>query len=319
MPNTNINKFAAFVILLAVGVLAQTGCGVLSPSGAAQNDTSEVHRYGSPIFAGFLQSDDLKEASGVAASKCQPDVYWTHNDSGDGPLVYAINRKGEHLGVWKIADAGNKDWEDIATYLDAEGGCSIIIADTGNNELKRNDLTIYRISEPRVSNDSRISSNKAPLSGPSADSLLFSYPDSPHDAEALLVHPGTGDIFVLTKSRNAPSGVYKIEPKFGGSDQVAMKVAEIKVPAVPNGTVTGGDISPDGKRLVVCDYFAGYELALPEGAGNFNEIWSQKPVRIDLGEREIGEAVAYTQDGSAIIALSEKRHTPVIFVEIIAK
>jgi hypothetical protein len=319
MPNTNINKFAAFVILLAAGVLTQTGCGFLSPSGAAQNNSYEVVRYGSPVATGALQSDDLREASGVAASKCQTDVYWTHNDSGDGPLVYAINGKGEHLGVWKITDARNKDWEDIAAIRDAAGGCSIIVGDIGNNELKRDDLTVYRFGEPAVSADSRDSSKAEPLAGPAAGSLLFSYPDSPQDAEALLVHPSTGDIYVLTKSRNAPSGVFKIKSNFDGSSQTAVSLAEIKVPAVPNGTVTGGDISPDGRRLVLCDYFAGYELTLPEDAASFDEIWSQKPVRIDLGEREIGEAVAYTRDGSAVIALSEKRHTPVIIVERIAK
>ena len=319
MPNTNINKFAAFVILLAAGVLTQTGCGFLSPSGSAQNDPSEVALYGSPVVTGALQSNDLREASGVAASKCQTDVYWAHNDSGDDPLVYAINGKGEHLGVWRIANALNRDWEDIAAFRDTAGGCSIIIADTGNNELKRDDLTVYRVAEPIVSDVSKNSSKADPLAGPPAVSLLFTYPDSPHDAEALLVHPMTGDIYILTKSRNAPSGVYKIKPNFDSLGQTAVSIAEIKVPAVPNGTVTGGDISPDGRRLVLCDYFAGYELTLPENAVNFDEIWSQKPVRVDLSEREIGEAVAYTRDGSALIALSEKRHTPVIFVERIAK
>ena len=319
MPNTNINKFAPFVILLAAGVLTQTGCGSLSPSGTAQNDPSEVALYGKPVVTGTLQSKDLREASGIAASKCQTDVYWAHNDSGDDPLVYAIDGKGKHLGAWKIANAINRDWEDIAAFRDTAGECSIIIADTGNNELKRGDLTVYRIAEPTVSDDSRNSSKADPLAVPQASSLLFTFPGSPHDAEALLVHPMTGDIYVLTKSRNMPSVVYRIKPEFDGQSQTAVRVADVKVPAVPNGTITGGDISPDGRKVVLCDYFAGYELKLPDGAASFDEVWAQKPIRIDLGEREIGEAVAYTQDGAAVIALSEKRNTPVVFVESIAK
>lgn len=315
MPNKNINKFAAFVILLVSNVLSQTGCGIVSPSVSTENDISVTAPYGKPVVTGSLQSNDLAEASGVAASKCQPDVYWTHNDSGDGPFVYAINGKGEHLGVWKISDARNRDWEDIATMRENTGECSVIIGDIGNNELERDDLTIYKVAEPTVSTGSKASSRKEPLPGASAISLSFSYPSSPNDAEALLVHPVTGDIYILTKSKNAPSVVFKLTPRFDGQRQSAVRVAEVKVPAVPNGSITGGDISPDGGKVMLCDYFAGYELALPESSASFDEVWTQKPVRIDLGGREIGEAVAYTLDGNAVIALSEKRKTPVIVVE----
>jgi len=67
----------------------------------------------------------------------------------------------------------------------------------------------------------------------------------------------------------------------------------------------------DGKRLSWCDYVAGYELALPEGTANFDEIWKVRPVRVDLGKRDLGEAVAYSADGSFVIAVSEKKHTAV--------
>ena len=88
------------------------------------------------------------------------------------------------------------------------------------------------------------------------------------------------------------------------------KVSDLTVPAIPNGSITGGDISPDGKHLILCDYFSGYEFDLPAGA-DFDAIWKQRPARVDLGEREIGEAVAYSADGSFVIAVSEKRNTSV--------
>src|SRR5690606_24534143 len=89
------------------------------------------------------------------------------------------------------------------------------------------------------------------------------------------------------------------------------KVADVTVPAVPYGSITGGDISPDGKRVILCDYFSGYELILPDGMADFEAIWEQKPSRVALGERRIGEAVAYSADGSFVIAVSEKRNTSV--------
>jgi hypothetical protein len=35
--------------------------------------------------------DELAESSGVAVSRTQPGVLWSHNDSGDGPTLYAID------------------------------------------------------------------------------------------------------------------------------------------------------------------------------------------------------------------------------------
>ena len=95
---------------------------------------------------------------------------------------------------------------------------------------------------------------------------------------------------------------------------VAQKVADLTVPNVPNGQLTGGDISPDGRRVVLCDYSWGYELQLPAGAKNFDEIWNTKPDRIDLGKLPQSEAIAYMSDGSTIIATSEKKHPPIVEV-----
>ena len=87
------------------------------------------------------------------------------------------------------------------------------------------------------------------------------------------------------------------------------------MPAVPNGYLTGGDISPDGQRVIICDYSQAYELVLAENAAGFDEIWRVKPVVVDLGERWQGEAVCYSVDGMSIFATSEGRNSPVIEVK----
>ena len=148
-----------------------------------------------------------------------------------------------------------------------------------------------------------------------AEVLIYEYPDARRNAETLLVHPATGDIYVLTKSKKEPVSVYKLKPDFGGGKQRAARVAEFAVPAVPNGLLTGGDISPDGKHVVLCDYVYGYELSLPALASNFDDIWKQQPLRFDLGDRKVGEAVAFTLDGDAVIAISEELNTPVFLVK----
>lgn len=93
------------------------------------------------------------------------------------------------------------------------------------------------------------------------------------------------------------------------------KIADFAVPALPNGFVTGGDISNDGKRVVICDYFAAYEIVLPEKSKSFDDIWKQKSEIVQLGERTQGEAICYSADGAAVYATSEKEDSPVIKVD----
>ena len=310
MPNTNINKFGPFVILVFLVLLGTAGCSLLSPSGTAGDVSGSDAPYEKPVVSGKLESPDLKEASGIAASKCQPDVFWTHNDSGDDALFYAIDSKGKHLGVWKVGNAANRDWEDIEAIKSGDK-CYVLIGETGDNDRKHERIAIYRVEEPAVTPEAGSSNAKNPLSAANATVAYINYPNEKHDAEALLAHPTSGEIYLLTKSRNEPSHIYKFTPKFEGETQTLTVVGEITVPAIPNGSITGGDISSDGKRVVLCDYFSGYELSLPDGSASFDEIWKQRPLRIDLGERAIGEAVAYSADGSFVIAISEKKHTPV--------
>lgn len=314
MPNKNITKFKAFVIFVAMLSTALTSCNSFSRSGSAQTPVSQ--EFGEPRTVGRLESPELNEASGLAASKCQPKVYWTHNDSGDDAFIFAISGEGDHLGIWKVAGATNIDWEDIEAIKDKGGNCFIYIGEIGNNDRARSGGTVYRLAEPKADDMARNSSQKDPIETNTVDALRFEYPDSRHDAETLLVHPVTGDIYVLSKRTNGPSGIYKLKPDFSATDpQVAVKLGEIAVPAVPNGLLTSGDISSDGKRVALCDYFSGYELTLPMTAKDFDEIWQQKPVRFDIGKRDTGEAIAYSIDGNTVVAVSEKKNTPVIQVQ----
>jgi hypothetical protein len=142
------------------------------------------------------------------------------------------------------------------------------------------------------------------------------YPDFDQDAETLMVEPKSGDIYIVTKRVSGPSGVYRVKPNFDNTEtQRSEKVTELSVPAIPNGFVTGGDISPDGTRMVICDYAQAYEWSLPDNVTQFDEIWKQEPTRIDLGKRHGGESVSYSASGSSVFASSEGRNSPLIEVK----
>ena len=298
-----IAKFCVFVILVSF----EFGCSGFQAGEHFDIDNSP---YDPPHLWGRIESKDIAEASGLAASKCQPDVLWTHNDSGDDAFLYAVSPHGKDLGTWKINGATNQDWEDIATDRAPTGECRIYIGDIGNNGKDKGQGTIYRVAEPRLSPDGVKSDRKNPLVIEAVESLSYSL-DTRSDAESLLVHPTNGDIYILTKRKEGPSSVYKLAPNFGGQPITGTKIAEISMPAIVVGLLTGGDISPDGKRVVLCDYVAGYELTLPDGTRNFDDIWKQKIVRFDIGKREVGEAIAYSADGNAVYSTSEGTNAPI--------
>ena len=315
MLNKNITKFFGFVISLTSICLILTGCSLVSSSEnqPKNNIENQSEDYAAPKVVGKIESSEIKESSGLAASRCNQNVFWTHNDSGDEALIYALDASGKKLGTWKVSEAQNKDWEDIATIKNEKGECFLYIGDIGNNERLKSEMTIYRVREPQVLLENKSSSKKKPLATENAEAIKFVYPEIRHDAETLLIHPQTGDIYILSKRVSGASAVYKLKRNFDLTKTITLeKITDLSVPAIPDGLLTGGDISPDGKRVVVCDYFNAYEIVLPEKAENFDEIWKEKLSVVELGKREQGEAICYSADGNSIFATSEKKNSPMI-------
>ncbi len=304
-----ITKFFPFVILFFASSIIFSGCS-LGPV-EKQAIHKSVH-YLAPKMTGSIADHEIDESSGLIASKCQPGVLWTHNDSGDEAFVYALAPSGTKLGTWRVPGAKNIDWEDIAGYKDNSGKCFIYIGEIGDNDAKRAEHIVYRIREPRVTPDDANSTRAEPRQAEPAEIVRFTYPDGNHDAETLMVNPKTADIYVMSKRMSGPSGVYRIKGNFvSGSSVKAEKVADVSMPAIPNGYVTGGDISPDGRRVIISDYSAGYEFVMPDGSSNFDDIWKQEPETVDLGKRKVGESVCYSPDGNAIYASSEGKGAPI--------
>src|SRR4051812_12486685 len=99
MPKKIITKFRAVVISFAALTALFSACSDISSKEKAA--PAESHYY-PPKILGRIESKDVIEASGIAVSKCQSDVLWTHNDSDDGPFVFAFKSTGESLGTWKV-------------------------------------------------------------------------------------------------------------------------------------------------------------------------------------------------------------------------
>ena len=320
MSKKTITKKFSFVIFLIIVGCIFFGCHSVSSTqkGNVNRVAADVSTaYEKPEIVGAIKSQEINESSGIIASRCQANVFWTHNDSGDDAYIFAVNETGEHLGVWQVKNAKNRDWEDLATMKNTETGeCFLYIGDIGDNERKHESLTVYLVKEPTVSAANKNSNRKNSLTTEPAGAIKIQYPDARFDAETLLVHPQTGDIYILTKRLRDKSAVYKLSKNYSLEKNNRLeKITDFTVPSVPFGFLTGGDISADGKRVILCDYSAAYEIVLPETAKNFDDIWREKPLIVELGEREQGEAVCYAVDGKSIFATSEKLNPPIIQVK----
>ncbi len=271
--------------------------------------------YGPPVTITTIKDKSITESSGLVASRTTPGAYWTHNDSGDGPFIYAFDTRGESFGTFRVSGADACDWEDIAAGPGPQPNRSYLyIGDTGDDDSVRPDMIVYRVAEPALSTATRKFTKSRPGSTEPAEAIRLRYPDGKHDAETLLVHPRTGNLYIITKVLIANPVVYEaVAPIVAGQSITMRKVGEPRVPSLFGGAITGGSISPDGRRVALCDYFAGYELELPAGS-NFDDIWKQKMTSFDLGKRKQGESITYRLDGKALLATSEGKQSPLIQV-----
>jgi hypothetical protein len=272
--------------------------------------------YGPPRTVGTIKNPSINESSGLVASRSLPGAYWTHNDSGDGPFIYAVDVSGEPRGVWRVAGAEAIDWEDMASGPGpVRDKWYLYIGDIGDNNSTRSTIVVYRIPEPKLTVGYRRSTKSRPLLTETAEAISLRYPDGSHDAETLLIQPGSGNLYIINKVAFGNPTVYEAAAPLNGDRTITMKrVGQLKVPSLFGGIITGGSVSPDGHRVALCDYFQGYEIVLPEKSGNFDDIWKQRLMSFDFGKRKQGEAIAYRLDGRALLGTSEGKFSPLIQV-----
>ncbi len=308
----NITQFASVcIVIFQISLLC---CSEVSTRHKLVQGQDKTDHWTAKIV-GEIKSQEITESSGLANSPCQPEILWTHNDSGGGPFIFAVNKKGEHLATLHVLNAENRDWEDLAIREEAPGECYIYIGDIGNNQKTNQIFTIYKVKEPRVS-ETIMSKSRRRVSTNAVQSIKFKYPNSSKDAEALVVHPQSGDLYVLTKNLAEFSEIYKLRAQDIKKDAIntLQLIGRIELPSIPGGLITGASVSFDGRKVVMCDYLGIYEIKLPEISDHFDDIWLQKPQNVDSLPRAQGEAVAYSVDGNSIFATSEQKHSPLIMI-----
>lgn len=258
---------------------------------------AEDPNFGERQDLGLIAYDPINEASGIAMSRKNPNVLWTHNDSGDQARLFAFNLQGSHLGVYNIDGIVNRDWEDIAVGPGPDDNETYIyIGDIGDNSAQHDLKFIYRIPEPMVD------SNQAPLDTAIslAETITFQYPDGNRDAETLMVDPLTKDIYIISK-RESQVRVY-----LAAYPQSTTQTITLEQVATLNLTLTvGGDISPSGLEILIKTYTTmNYWCRTPEQT--LSQAFENKPVTVPYISELQGEAVGWTSDQMGYYTISEE-------------
>lgn len=200
--------------------------------------------------------EDVRETSGVAASRSHPGVFWTHNDSQGDSAVFAIDSTGTLLGRTRVRGASNRDWEDIAIGPCSPGAASqcLFIGDIGDNSEVRDHVVVYRLPEPTPGRDT-VSRR--------ADRIMATFPDGPRDAEALFV--SDRGLHLVTKGRSQSVELHRLAPPYRPGRRTPLeRVQEIAPPPTSvSAQVTAAAASPDGAIVVIRTY-AGVRFFEPD-------------------------------------------------------
>ena len=209
----------------------------------------DIERAIRPRHTGVFRDRRLNESSGVTASRREPGILWTLNDSGHDAWIFAVDTLGRTLDAFPVTGARNLDWEAIALGPCGNRDC-LYIADTGDNGRDRTTATIYRVPEPGLPAGRRGTDR--------AEALEFRYPKGRKNVEAAFVD-SMGTIYLISKGRT--SILYRIAPQSwkSGSIVTAEEVGPLPIDSgsLLNG-VTDAALSPSGATVAVRTYVAIY-------------------------------------------------------------
>lgn len=263
-------------LLRGLGILAVLTPFVIGLSAAGSDrDATVAFRF---------QDSEIVESSGLVL---EGDLAHTTNDSGDTGRIFTVDTAtGETVGTTFWAD-GPEDVEALAPA----GPGHVWVGDIGDNSGSRDSIAVTRV--PVGEGDRTVDE----------ETIDLVYPDGGQDAEALLVHPVTGRLYVATKGIFG-GRLYAAPPELAGDAPNTLGLV-----GETTGIVTDGAFFPDGEHLVLRTYTGAFVYSFPalEQVGAF-----------DLPSQEQGEGIAAPSDRVVYLS-SEGQQAPVLEVTLPAE
>jgi len=279
-----------FLILITISSF-WTACGdtaVDPETGVSTNFETIPKSY--PITPGIID-----EASGLAPSFTMNGYLWTLQDSGKPNSLYLMTPDGKTIKEYNVPGSQNHDWEDLASGPGPVDGVNYLyIGEIGNNNPPMTATNkIYRVQE--------ITSASAAFSQNNLETITFSYPDGPRDAETLLLDPVTKDIFVVSKEADK-AGIYRLAyPQSTSQTIMAEKVGNI--PSVV--FTTGGNVSFSGNEILIRGYFSASYWTRKSGETIGQTLLKEPTKQIIIAPEPQGEAICFDREAKGFYTLGE--------------
>lgn len=299
------------VVMLRVSplvLLSLLNCALLSACGGSAEDGA------AGVATVLIEDTRIAESSGLARSQRTAGIWWTHNDSGGEPVLYALDAQGRLRAELRLEGIPvNLDWEDLASYV-VDGVAYLLVGDIGDNNGLRPFVQLFRLPEPALG------SAQMPQQLTQAPDAVYTlvYPDGPRDAESLAVDAETQEAYLLSK-RDAQPRLYRADlraPAPVAAPQLMEALGPIEVPRAPADFAGRVDsfnfltaMDFDDRVAVATSYL---EVHLwPRAPGeSWATAFSRPPRSAPLPDFPQIEAVALDAEGSHLMITSEQLPAP---------
>jgi hypothetical protein len=245
-------------------------------------------------IVGNVTDTSLGEISGMARGRRNPSVIWVNEDSGAQPETHALAFSGQRQQTFRLTGATNQDWEDMdAGPGPVPGTPYLFFGDIGGS---RNQITVWRVPEPAVTGGGVTTQ----LGG--AEAIRAQYPSGgSYNAESMAV-AADGTIYVITKS--SPTRVFAIPYPQSTTGTTTMTSIDAGVLG-PKVDMSGADIRPDGRALIVRGYRDAWTWPINPGE-SMSTTLARTPCDTDTFRDEPqGEAVAFLGNDGSYVSTSE--------------
>lgn len=267
------------IAVAAVGLAALVGLPPASAEPAAQFEV-----LCTPTDPGLAELSGLAVADGLI---------YAIGDSGSDDMVAEMDTQCA-VRQWLPVPIDPRDVEDLAVGPDGR----LWLADLGDNNRQRESVALIGMGRD---------------GGASGVLHRLTYPDGPHDGEALLLGPD-GVPVIVTKVVRGEAGVYVpadgatmgslAEP--GPSPLVQVGTVQFAktttaggpIPGVKLTSITGGAVSADGDVVALRTYTDVYLYRV--SGGDIAGALAGQPTRVPLPGQPQGEAIAFTADGDLL-------------------
>jgi len=269
---------------------------------------------GTPIV--ILTDRSISESSGLVRSHLIPNCHWTHNDSGDAPLLYLFNDKGDTIARVRLSQAAAIDWEDMTIYRKSDTEAFLIVGDIGGNSQKRSSITLYIVHEPKLATVQN-GSQTTEISLDLESKMEVTFPGGVTNYESIAFDHSNQSILIIEKGVFG-GRAYTVPFPLPGQAKVRVEAKQVGI--VPVSTATSCDISLDGRSLVVLTYKIGFlfhrELNSAGVLESWKEVFEKEPLPFSLGNLRQTEAVCFSQKELSVLVSSEMLPTPIVEIKL---